>query len=104
MAIKGGHFSTQLMDIITPDPLVSFPFVLVSCFLPSNVKSSEREGGRLPGRQADRERGYGWVRKVANCQDGQLLPQSPDVRQKPGSFCFPTAGPRLMDWPKFKAR
>lgn len=29
---------------------------------------------------------------MANFQDNQLLPQPPDLRQKPSSFCLPLAG------------
>lgn len=39
-----------------------------------------------PCKQTDRESGYGWVVKVENFQNGVLLPQPPDLKQKPGSL------------------
>lgn len=47
---------------------------------------------RLPGRQTDREKVRGWVRKVETFQEGHLLPQAPDFRQKPVSFYLPPFG------------
>lgn len=39
-----------------------------------------------PCKQTDRESGYAWVVKVENFQDGVLLPQPPDLKQKLGSL------------------
>jgi len=42
---------------------------------------------------ADRKRAGPWLAK-----EGIKFPQSPDLRQRPGSFCVPQEGPLLVDW------